>query len=98
MSHISNMLKLSCMYTHIHNNIDYSQQSVLSSSTRYCVSLPVSADGSSFFVRICRVGDDLCVILLGAIMAETGSENKPLLPLLPPDFLSPDLETSDGTS
>lgn len=63
------------------------------------MSLPVSAEGSSFFVRICKVGDDLCVMLLGAIIAETGSENRPLFPLLPPDFLpSADFETSDGTS
>lgn len=53
------------------------QQSDLSSSTSCCVSLPVSADGSNFFVRNCSVGDVLCVILLGANIADTGSVNGP---------------------
>lgn len=41
------------------------------------MSLPVSADGSSFLVFIWSVGDVLCVILLGAMIADTGSENGP---------------------
>lgn len=59
-----------------------SQQSDLSSSTSICVSLPVSADGSSSLVRNCSVGDDcLCVMLLGARIADTGSMKGPAAPL-----------------
>lgn len=56
----------------------YHQQSDLSSSTSCWVSFPVSADGSSSLLRSCSVGDDdLCVMLLGASIADTGSVNGP---------------------
>lgn len=61
-----------------HPDIRYHQQSDLSSSTSCWVSFPVSADGSSSLLRSCNVGDeDLCVMLLGASMADTGSVNGP---------------------
>lgn len=41
------------------------------------MSLPVSADGSNFLVFSCKIGDVLCVILLGAKIADTGSLNGP---------------------
>lgn len=53
------------------------QQSDLSSSTSCCVSLPVSADGSSSRARSWSCGDVRCVMLLGARIADTGSVKCP---------------------
>lgn len=65
------------------------QHSDLSSSTKYWVSFPLSVAGSSSLERNCSCGEDLCVMLLGAKMADTGSVNGPM------GF---DLEGSCGTS
>lgn len=78
------------------NKIIFYQHSLLSSSTNCCVSLPVSLlEGFSSRGRICNLGDDvLCVILLGAKIAETGSIKGPAV--VP--FLLFVLDTSAGTS
>lgn len=78
--------------------IIFYQHSLLSSSTSCCVSLPVSVlEGFSSRGRIWSLGDDvLCVILLGAKIADTGSVNGPAEGVVP--FLLFVLDTSAGTS
>lgn len=42
------------------------------------MSLPLSVEGSNSLVLNCSCGEDLCVILLGAKIADTGSVNGPM--------------------
>lgn len=81
------------MYTHSADVVMWwYQHSDLSSSTKFCVSLPVSTAGSNSLGRNCNCGDVLCVVLLGVKIADAAS-NEPI------DVVTCfDLVTSSGTS